>query len=272
MHPLTPANYLASPPLVVAYALAGTVNIDFEKEPLGKDPSGNDVFLRDIWPSKEEISKLEQSLIKPDIYQETYSKVSQGTTRWNSLKVKEGVQFHWDAASTYIHDPPFFKECEKEPKHITDIVEAPVFAYFGDSITTDHISPAGNISVKSPAARYLKEKGVEVKDFNTYGSRRGNDEVMARGTFANIRILNKLMKGKVGPQTVHFPDNKEYDFFDASQQYKKEGRDLVIIGGKDYGSGSSRDWAAKGPYLLGVRAVLVQSFERIHRSNLVILR
>jgi aconitate hydratase len=269
VHPLTPANYLASPPLVVAYALAGTVDIDFENEPIGRDADGKEVFLREIWPSREEVAKLEEALIKPEIYQSTYSKVSQGTTRWNSLEVKEGVQFHWNEASTYIHDPPFFKACEKELKHIKDITDAPLLAFFGDSITTDHISPAGNISTKSPAARFLKEKGVDVKEFNTYGSRRGNDEIMARGTFANIRIINKLMKGKVGPQTIHFPDLKEYDLFDASELYKKEGRDLVIIGGKEYGSGSSRDWAAKGPYLLGVRAVLVQSFERIHRSNLV---
>lgn len=268
MHPITAANYLASPPLVVAYALAGTVDIDFEKEPIGVDEAGNPIFLRDIWPSREEVAKLE-ALIKPEIFKETYSKVSEGTSRWNSLEVKQGVQFHWNEASTYIHDPPFFKKCEKELKHIADINDAPIFAYFGDSITTDHISPAGNISTKSPAARFLKEKGVEVKDFNTYGSRRGNDEIMARGTFANIRIINKLMKGKVGPQTIHFPDLKEYDLFDASELYRKEGRDLVIVGGKEYGSGSSRDWAAKGPYLLGVRAVLVQSFERIHRSNLV---
>jgi aconitate hydratase len=186
--------------------------------------------------------------------------------------VKEGVQFHWDEKSTYIHDPPFFKSCEKAPKDVPDIKEAYLLALFGDSITTDHISPAGNISLKSPAARYLKEKGVEPKDFNTYGARRGNDEIMARGTFANIRIMNKLMKGKVGPQTIHFPDAKEYDIFDAAQQYHNEHKDLMIIGGKEYGSGSSRDWAAKGPYLLGVKAVLAESFERIHRSNLVTLQ
>lgn len=260
VHPFTKANFLASPPLVVAFAIAGTVNIDFETEPIAKDSEGKDVFLRDIWPSREEIKQIEETVIKPEIYLNTYSKVSQGTERWNSLEVKQSVHVEWNANSTYIHDPPFFKAVEKElPKH-EPIKNAGILAVFGDSITTDHISPAGNIALSSPAARFLKERGIEKKDFNTYGSRRGNDLIMARGTFANIRLKNKMLKGKEGPQTVHHPSGEVLSIFDAAERYKQEGKQLVIFGGKEYGSGSSRDWAAKGPYPLGVKAVIAESY------------
>lgn len=269
VHPITKANFLASPPLVVAFAIAGTVNIDFEKEPLAIDSEGKPVFLSEIWPSKEEIRKIEETVIKPEIFLQTYEKVKLGTERWNSLKVKESTHFEWSKDSTYIHDPPFFKSVEKTLPKLEAIKDAHVLALFGDSITTDHISPAGNISLSSPAARFLKERGIEKKEFNTYGARRGNDLIMARGTFANIRVLNKMMKGKVGPRTVHVPSGETLDIFDAAEKYQKEGHQTVIFGGKEYGTGSSRDWAAKGPFLLGVRAVITESFERIHRSNLI---
>lgn len=207
--------------------------------------------------------------IKPEIYKSTYEKITTGTERWNKLEVGKSVHFKWDEKSTYIHDPPFFKQANKELAPLTPLKNAYVLCLFGDSITTDHISPAGNISIKSPAARFLQEKGLEKRDFNTYGSRRGNDLIMARGTFANIRIMNKMMKGKVGPQTVHVPSGEVMDIYDAAERYQKDGNQLIIIGGKEYGSGSSRDWAAKGPYLQGVKAVLAQSFQRIHRSNLI---
>lgn len=222
-----------------------------------------------MWPSREEIQHLENAIIKPEIYLNTYSKVSQGTERWNSLEVKKSVHFQWNEQSTYIHDPPFFKSVEKEIPKIEPIQGAYILSIFGDSITTDHISPAGNIAGSSPAARFLKERGIDRKDFNTYGARRGNDLIMARGTFANIRITNKMLGGKVGPQTLHVPSGQVLDIFDAAEKYQKEGHQTVIFGGKEYGSGSSRDWAAKGPYLLGVKAVIAESFERIHRSNLV---
>ena len=269
VHPATKANFLASPPLVVAFAIAGTVNIDFEKEPMAIDSEGKEVYLRDLWPSRDEIRKIEETVIKPEIFVETYNKLANGTERWNSLKVKESVHFEWNKDSTYIHNPPFFQNVQKELLQWQPIKEAHILAVFGDSITTDHISPAGNISLSSPAARFLKERGIEKKDFNTYGARRGNDLIMARGTFANIRIINKMMKGKVGPQTVHVPTGEVLDILDAAQKYRSEGHQLIIIGGKEYGTGSSRDWAAKGPYLQGVRAVIAESFERIHRSNLV---
>lgn len=203
------------------------------------------------------------------MFVDIYSKVSEGTERWNALPVNSSLLYHWDDKSTYFHNPPFFDGVTLAPKVIPDINNAYVLALFGDSITTDHISPAGNISLKSPAARFLKERGVAPKDFNTYGARRGNDLIMARGTFANIRIMNKLMKGKAGPQTVHIPTGETLDIFDAAARYTNDNQSLVIIGGKEYGSGSSRDWAAKGPFILGVKAVIVESFERIHKSNLV---
>jgi len=268
VHPLTRANYLASPPLVVAYALAGNLNFDFEKTPLGKDQSGNDVFLRDIWPKPEDIKKLEAECVKPEMFKEVYAKIAKGTDRWNALQAPEGKLFTWDDKSTYIHNPPFFQKTEMEPAPLQNIANAYCLLNCGDSITTDHISPAGKITKNSPGGRYLIDRGVDAKDFNSYGSRRGNDEVMARGTFANIRLINKLAS-KPGPQTLHVPSGEEMDIFDAAAKYMSEGHQLIILGGKEYGSGSSRDWAAKGPNLQGVKCVIAQSFERIHRSNLV---
>ena len=268
VHPHTRANYLASPPLVVAYALAGRVNIDFEKEPLGKDPAGNDVFLRDIWPSRDSVQEITAKVIKPEMFRDVYNKIAKGTERWNSLKAPEGKIYEWDESSTYIHDPPFFKAMGMELPKIADITDAYCLLNLGDSITTDHISPAGKIAKGSPAARYLEERKIAAKDFNTYGARRGNDEIMARGTFANVRIINKMVE-KVGPRTVHVPSGEEVAIFDAADKYIKDGHQLVVLAGKEYGSGSSRDWAAKGPYLQGIKAVIAQSYERIHRSNLV---
>ncbi len=268
VHPLTRANYLASPPLVVAYALAGTTNIDFETEPIGQDSEGNNVFLRDIWPSRDEVQKVTNSVIKPEMFKEIYTKIAQGTDRWNNLNAPAGKTYQWDAASTYIHDPPFFKTMEKELPTVSTIKDAFVLCNFGDSITTDHISPAGNISKTSPASKFLNERGVQAKDFNSYGARRGNDEIMARGTFANVRLVNKLVD-KPGPKTLHVPSGEFLEIFDASARYIAAGQQTIILAGQEYGSGSSRDWAAKGPYLLGVKAVIAQSYERIHRSNLI---
>lgn len=255
VHPLTRANYLASPPLVVAYALAGTVNIDFEVEPLGQDAEGNNVFLKDIWPSRDEVQKVTNSVIKPEMFKEIYDKIAKGTDRWNNLNAPVGKLYQWDEASTYIHDPPFFKGMTKDVTTRDQIKNAYVLASFGDSITTDHISPAGNISKTSPAAKYLNSKGVEPKDFNSYGARRGNDEIMARGTFANVRLVNKMVD-KPGPKTVHVPSGETLEIFDAAQRYIQDGQQLIILAGQEYGSGSSRDWAAKGPYLQGVKAVI----------------
>ncbi|KAF8405461.1 hypothetical protein HHK36_010367 [Tetracentron sinense] len=268
VHPLTRANYLASPPLVVAYALAGTVDIDFDTEPLGtKD--GHNIFLRDIWPSSEEVADVVQSSVLPDMFRATYEAITKGNPMWNQLSVPSGTLYTWDPKSTYIHDPPYFKEMTMSPPGPHGVKNAYCLLNFGDSITTDHISPAGSIHKDSPAARYLMERGVDRRDFNSYGSRRGNDEVMARGTFANIRIVNKLLKGEVGPKTIHIPTGEKLSVFDAATKYKSEGHDTIILAGAEYGSGSSRDWAAKGPMLLGVKAVIAKSFERIHRSNLV---
>lgn len=268
VHPLTRANYLASPPLVVAYALAGRVDIDFETEPIGKDSSGNDVFLRDIWPSKSEINKIVESNVKPEMFKEIYQKIAKGTDRWNNLEAPSGKLFEWDDKSTYIHNPPFFQSMELDLPKITNVKDAYCLLNVGDSITTDHISPAGKIAKNSPAAKYLESKGVEPKHFNTYGARRGNDEVMARGTFANVRLMNKLAEGQ-GPKTTHIPSGEVMSVFDAAEKYQNDGQHLIILAGKEYGSGSSRDWAAKGPYLQGVKAVIAQTYERIHRSNLV---
>mmetsp|Transcript_16758 Transcript_16758/g.18633 ORF Transcript_16758/g.18633 Transcript_16758/m.18633 type:complete len:894 (+) Transcript_16758:20-2701(+) len=268
VHPLTRANYLASPPLVVAYALAGRVDIDFETEALGKDTEGNDVFLRDIWPTREEVSAISSSVVKPEMFSEIYGKIALGTDRWNSLDAPSGTLFDWSEDSTYIHNPPFFASMELDLPKISNIESAYCLLNVGDSITTDHISPAGKIAKNSPAAKYLESKGIEAKNFNSYGSRRGNDEVMARGTFANVRLMNKLAEGK-GPQTLHIPSGETVSVFDAAQKYKDDGHQLIILAGKEYGSGSSRDWAAKGPYLQGVKAAIAQTYERIHRSNLV---
>jgi len=268
VHPLTRANYLASPPLVVAYALAGTVDIDFQTEPIGTGSDGNPVFLKDIWPTREEVQKVTNSVVKPAMFRDIYEKIAKGTERWNNLKAPEGKLYSWDEKSTYIHDPPFFKSMGKELPPRKQIKDAHCLALFGDSITTDHISPAGNIAKNSPAAKYLTERGIAPKDFNSYGARRGNDEIMARGTFANVRLVNQMMD-KTGPQTLHVPSGEVMDIFDAADRYMKEGKQLIIIAGQEYGSGSSRDWAAKGPYLQGVTAVIAESFERIHRSNLL---
>jgi aconitate hydratase len=244
VHNLVRANYLASPPLVVAYALAGNVNIDFEKEPIGKGKDGNDVYLRDIWPTREETANIIADVIKPKMFQEVYERISKGTEKWNALPVKESPLFTWDEKSTYIKRPPFFDVINNKVDKVKPIQNARVLLSFGDSITTDHISPAGNISKTSSAAKYLMARGVEPKDFNQYGTRRGNFEVMARGTFANVRIVNKLIS-EVGPKTVHIPSGKVSDVYDVSETYQKEGTPLIILAGKEYGSGSSRDWAAK---------------------------
>eukprot|EP00163_Fabomonas_tropica_P025068 TRINITY_DN431_c0_g1_i1.p1 TRINITY_DN431_c0_g1~~TRINITY_DN431_c0_g1_i1.p1 ORF type:complete len:791 (-),score=313.19 TRINITY_DN431_c0_g1_i1:173-2545(-) len=268
IHQNVPANYLASPPLVVAYALAGTVQIDFDKEPIGQGKDGKDVFLRDIWPSRDLIAQTISKAVQSSMFKEVYGGIKTANKQWNALDAPSGTLYPWDEKSTYIHDPPFFKSMGAEPGKIAGISGACVLANFGDSITTDHISPAGAIARNSPAARYLTERGVETAKFNTYGSRRGNDEVMARGTFANIRLINKFI-GKAAPKTVHHPSGETLDIFDAAARYQSENTPLIILAGAEYGSGSSRDWAAKGPYLQGVKAVIAVSYERIHRSNLV---
>ncbi|KAI6697513.1 hypothetical protein NL676_017632 [Syzygium grande] len=265
VHPLTRANYLASPPLVVAYALAGTVDIDFDKEPIGTGKDGKSVYFRDIWPSTEEIAQVVQSSVLPEMFKSTYEAITKGNPMWNQLSVPATTMYKWDPNSTYIHEPPYFKGMTMDPPGAHGVKEAYCLLNFGDSITTDHISPAGSIQKDSPAAKYLLERGVDRKDFNSYGSRRGNDEVMARGTFANIRIVNKLLKGEVGPKTVHIPTGEKLYVFDAAMKYKAAGHDTIVLAGAEYGSGSSRDWAAKGPMLLGVKAVIAKSFERIHR-------
>jgi len=263
-------NYLASPPLVVAYALAGTMNHDFENDPLGVDQVGNQVFLKDIWPSSAEIDEVIASCISSDMFKKDYATVFDGDHRWKSLETPTGKTFEWEADSTYVRKPPYFEGMPREPRPVTNISGARVLAVLGDSVTTDHISPAGNIKVDSPAGKYLAEHGIERSDFNSYGSRRGNHEVMIRGTFANIRLKNLLLDGVEGGFTRNFLSNGEQTtIYDASMAYQSAGVPLVILAGKEYGSGSSRDWAAKGTALLGVRAVIAQSFERIHRSNLI---
>ncbi|KAL7000097.1 aconitate hydratase, partial [Sarracenia purpurea var. burkii] len=269
VHPLTRANYLASPPLVVAYALAGTVDIDFDKEPIGVGKDGKHVYFKDIWPSTEEIAEAVQSSVLPHMFKSTYEAITEGNPMWNQLPVPASKLYSWDPNSTYIHEPPYFKNMTMDPPGPSGVKDAYCILNFGDSITTDHISPAGNINKDSPAAKYLLERGVDRRDFNSYGSRRGNDEVMARGTFANIRLVNKLLNGEVGPKTVHIPTGEKLYVFDAAMRYKAAGQDTIVLAGAEYGSGSSRDWAAKGPMLLGVKAVIAKSFERIHRSNLV---
>ncbi len=267
INPDVKLNYLASPPLVVAYALAGTMDIDLAREPLGSDPEGKPVYLADIWPSPEEIADVVQHAVAKEMFTRDYADVFSGDDNWRELDVPPGETFAWDEASTYVRRPPYFDEMAAEPEPVTDITGAKVLAMLGDSVTTDHISPAGAIKTDSPAGLYLTEHGVERKDFNSYGSRRGNHEVMIRGTFANIRLRNQLAPGTEGGVTVK--DGEQMSIYDASRRYIDEGTPLVVLGGKEYGSGSSRDWAAKGTLLLGVRAVLVESFERIHRSNLI---
>jgi len=269
VHPQVRANYLASPPLVVAYALAGSVDIDLDSEPLGKDHSGRPVYLRDIWPSQAEVAQAMERAIRPEMFRESYANVWDGNPTWNAIAVAGGALYEWRPDSTYIQEPPFFTDLGPAPQPITGIRRARVLALLGDSITTDHISPAGSIPEESPAGRYLIEHSVTKKDFNSYGSRRGNDRVMVRGTFANIRLKNQLVAGMEGGVTVHFPDGERMWIYDAAMRYKQEGVPLLVITGNEYGSGSSRDWAAKGTLLLGIRAVLAESYERIHRSNLV---
>ena len=263
------ANYLASPPLVVAYALAGRIDLDLQHEPLGTGKDGKPVYLRDIWPSAREVDDVIRTSIKSAMFRTQYSEVFKGDERWSGLPVPAGDRFAWEPDSTYIRRAPYFDGMPAAPAPIEDIRAARVLCLLGDSITTDHISPAGSIRKTSPAGKYLVERGVEPKDFNSYGSRRGNHEVMVRGTFANVRLKNLLAPGTEGPVSVHLPDGEQMSIYDASVQYQAEGVPLLVLAGKEYGSGSSRDWAAKGPRLLGVRAVIAQSYERIHRSNLV---
>ncbi|XP_032675195.1 cytoplasmic aconitate hydratase-like isoform X1 [Odontomachus brunneus] len=268
IHPNTRANYLASPLLVIAYAIAGTVDIDFEKDSLGCRSDGTPVYLQDIWPTRAEIQTVEQKYVIPAMFKEVYDKIEKGSNSWASLVAPDGKLYPWDTNSTYIKNPPYFDDLQKKLPPIKSITKARALVNLGDSVTTDHISPAGSIARNSPAARYLTSRGLTPKEFNSYGSRRGNDAVMMRGTFANIRLLNKFL-GKQGPRTIYIPTKEEMDIFDAAERYRKDGTSLIALVGKEYGSGSSRDWAAKGPYLLGIRAVIAESYERIHRSNLV---
>jgi aconitate hydratase len=269
INPDVKMNYLASPPLVVAYALAGTMDIDMQYDPLGSRGDGTPVYLRDIWPSPADVADVVRSAVAAEMFSRDYADVFEGDDRWRALPVPEGDTFAWDGGSTYVRHPPYFDAMTAQPEPVADIHGARVLAMLGDSVTTDHISPAGAIKTDSPAGRYLTEHGVERRDFNSYGSRRGNHEVMIRGTFANIRLRNQLAPGTEGGVTVKLPGDEQMSIYDASRQYAEEGTPLMVLGGKEYGSGSSRDWAAKGTLLLGVRAVLVESFERIHRSNLI---
>jgi aconitate hydratase len=272
INPDVKMNYLASPPLVVAYALVGSMDADIVNDPLGTDSEGQEVYLRDIWPSEQEVAQAIEEAVQSDMFRASYSGVFDGDERWNRLDVPTGNRFAWAPDSTYVRLPPYFEGMDREPAPVSDVEGARVLAKLGDSVTTDHISPAGSIRKDSPAGTYLIEHGVEPRDFNSYGSRRGNHEVMLRGTFANIRLRNQLGSGPTlseGGYTRHLPDGEEMSIYDAAMRYAEEGVPLVVLGGKEYGSGSSRDWAAKGTNLLGVRAVIAQSFERIHRSNLV---
>jgi len=269
VNPDVRANYLASPPLVVAYALAGTLKIDLATQPIGKDKKGNDVFLKDIWPSNEDIAALQRKAINEKMFASRYGDVFKGDKNWQGINVTGGQTYAWEADSTYVQNPPYFPNMSMTPAPVTDIVEARILAVFGDSITTDHISPAGSIKASSPAGKFLIDNGVQPVDFNGYGARRGNHQVMMRGTFANIRIRNRITPDIEGGVTKHFPTGEVMSIYDAAMKYQEEGRPAVVFGGKEYGTGSSRDWAAKGTKLLGVRAVICESFERIHRSNLV---
>ena len=271
IHPEVKANYLASPPLVVAYSLAGRMDIDLDEEPLGQDTDGADVFLRDIWPTSEEIQETITASVRGEMFTSTYADVFTGDETWRELPVPAGDLFAWDEGSTYVRRPPYFDGMSREPAPVEDVHGARCLVRLGDSVTTDHISPAGAIRPDSPAGQYLIEHGIERKDFNSYGSRRGNHEVMVRGTFANVRLKNLLVPDSEGTWTVHVPSGEEMTIYDASARYLAEGTPLVVLAGKEYGSGSSRDWAAKGPNLLGVRAVIAESYERIHRSNLLMM-
>jgi aconitate hydratase len=263
------ANYLASPPLVVAYALAGSMLIDLAKDPLGLGSDGKPVYLKDIWPSSAEVQDFIDRTITSELFKSRYADVFSGDANWKKVTFEPGLTYEWDMGSTYVQNPPYFEGMTKEPKPVEDIVNARVIGLFLDSITTDHISPAGSIKAASPAGKYLMDRQVAPADFNQYGTRRGNHEIMMRGTFANIRIKNQMLPGVEGGFTAHYPDAEQMAIYDAAMKYKDEGVPLVVFAGKEYGTGSSRDWAAKGTVLLGVRAVIAQSFERIHRSNLV---
>jgi aconitate hydratase len=269
INPDVKMNYLASPPLVVAYALAGTMDIDLDTEPLGTDTEGKPVYLADIWPAPADVADVVQHAVAAEMFTRDYADVFTGDDNWRGLDVAEGDTFAWEPDSTYVRRPPYFDGMPAEPEPVRDIEGARVLAKLGDSVTTDHISPAGAIKTTAPAGVYLSEHGIERADFNSYGSRRGNHEVMIRGTFANIRLRNQLAPGTEGGVTVHIPSGEQMSIYDASRRYIEEGTPLIVLGGKEYGSGSSRDWAAKGTALLGVRAVLAESFERIHRSNLI---
>ena len=269
IHANVRANYLASPPLVVAYALAGSMDVDLYQDPLGRDSQGNPVYLKDIWPSPEEINETMRKSVRSEMFKREYSHATEGDDRWNKMPVPKGELFQWDMQSTYVREAPYFEGMSKTPDEPKPIHGARVLALLGDSVTTDHISPAGSIEKNGPAARYLTNNDVLPKDYNQYGARRGNHEVMMRGTFANIRLKNFLAPGTEGGVTVHLPDKKQMSIYDAAMQYQKEGVPLIVIAGKEYGTGSSRDWAAKGPRLLGIKAAIAESFERIHRSNLI---
>jgi aconitate hydratase len=269
INPQVRANYLASPPLVVAYAIAGQVDMDLTSEPLGSGSNGQPVYLRDVWPTQKEVQDAIQSAMRAEMFQKAYEESLEGDERWKALEAPSGDLFQWDETSTYVKRPPFFENMPKQAPPLTDIRGARILAVLGDSVTTDHISPAGSIQADSPAGKYLQAHGVSPKDFNSYGARRGNHEVMMRGTFANVRLRNLMLPGTEGGLAVHLPEKTQTTIYDAAMQYQQEGVPLMIIAGKEYGSGSSRDWAAKGPCLLGIRAALAESFERIHRSNLV---
>ncbi|WP_026674125.1 aconitate hydratase AcnA [Alkalihalobacterium bogoriense] len=271
IHPLVKANYLASPPLVVAYALAGTVDIDLQKDSIGKDKDGNDVFFNDIWPTAEEIAKVVHETVTPELFKREYENVFQSNERWNEIETTDDALYKWDEDSTYIANPPFFEGLSKDPQDIEPLSGLKVIGKFGDTVTTDHISPAGAFGKDTPAGKYLLSKGVEQRDFNSYGSRRGNHEVMMRGTFANIRIRNQVAPGTEGGFTTYWPTGEVMPIYDAAMKYKEQGTGLAILAGKDYGMGSSRDWAAKGTNLLGIKTVIAESYERIHRSNLVLM-
>ncbi|HLR01520.1 MAG TPA: aconitate hydratase AcnA [Virgibacillus sp.] len=271
IHPLTKANYLASPPLVVAYALAGTVDINLAKDPLGVDKDGNDIYMDDIWPSRDEIKEMVQSVVKPETFREEYDNIFESNNKWNEIETTDEPLYKWEEKSTYIQNPPFFEGLSKEADTVKPLRNMRAIAKFGDSITTDHISPAGAIALDSPAGKYLQSKDVSPRNFNSYGSRRGNHEVMMRGTFANIRIRNLLAPGTEGGYTTYWPTDEVLPMYDAAMKYKEDGTGLVVLAGQDYGMGSSRDWAAKGSDLLGIETVIAESYERIHRSNLVMM-
>ncbi|HEX5472713.1 MAG TPA: aconitate hydratase AcnA, partial [Lacipirellulaceae bacterium] len=271
INPDVKANYLASPPLVVAYALAGTTDIDLDSEPIGNGKNGSPVYLRDIWPTQQEVQTVVDQCVLPEMFDDEYGDIWHKNAKWNAIETSEGELYEWNPNSTYIQEPPFLFDLAAEPGPIQPIRGARCLAAFGDSVTTDHISPAGSIAKDSPAGKYLISLGVQPRDFNSYGSRRGNDRVMTRGTFANIRIRNQLAPGTEGGVTRHLPDGEQMSIYDAAMKYKADGVPLIVLAGTEYGSGSSRDWAAKGPFLQGVRAAIAASFERIHRSNLVMM-